>query len=123
MNLEKHNSAYLKWVKELKNLIQKTQIKAAIAVNQELIKLYWNIGKSISEKTKKANRGASVVEQLSIDLKKELPNQKDFSRSNLFSMKKVFEFYSLDDNDNLKVQQLVGQIPWGHNQLALLNTN
>jgi hypothetical protein len=48
-------------------------------------------------------------------LKSEFPNQKGFSRSNLFSMKKWFDFYSTSKVDIVKVQQLVGQIPWGHN--------
>jgi len=81
--------------------------------------LYWNIGKSISEKVEKSNWGTSVVEQLSKDLKKELPNQKGFSRSNLFSMKKWYELYSNSNIKIEKIQQLVGQIPWGHNVLII----
>ncbi len=115
MKLEKTNEEYFEWVNELKNLIQKTQIKASIMVNQELLNLYWNIGKSISEKVEKGNWGSAIVEELSKDLKKEFPNQKGFSRSNLFSMKKWFEFYSKSNIEIEKVQQLVGQIPWGHN--------
>ena len=101
MNLEKTNEEYFEWVNELKNLIQKTQIKASIMVNKELLNLYWNIGKSISEKVEKGNWGSAIVEELSKDLKKEFPNQKGFSRSNLFSMKKWFEFYS---KSNIKIE-------------------
>jgi len=115
MNLTKKHTEYIRWVNELKNLIQKTQIKASISVNKELLGLYWTIGKSISEKVNIANWGSSVVEELSKDLKVEFPNQKGFSRSNLFSMKKWFEFYSKTEIDLEKIQQLVGQIPWGHN--------
>jgi predicted nuclease of restriction endonuclease-like (RecB) superfamily len=81
--------------------------------------LYWTIGKSISEKVNTANWGSSVVEELSKDLKEEFPNQKGFSRSNLFSMKKWFEFYSQSEIDIEKIQQLVGQIPWGHNVVII----
>ena len=77
------------------------------------------IGKSISEKVNKANWGSSVVEELSKDLKSEFPNQKGFSRSNLFSMKKWFEFYSTSEIDLEKIQQLVGQIPWGQNVIII----
>ena len=80
-------------------------------MNRELLSLYWTIGKSISEKVNKANWGSSVVEELSKDLKVEFPNQKEFSRSNLFSMKKWFEFYSKSEIDLEKIQQFVGQIP------------
>ena len=117
--MTKQLTEYISWVNELKNLIQKTQIKAAISVNRELLGLYWTIGKSISEKVNKANWGSSVVEKLSKDLKVEFPNQKGFSRSNLFSMKKWFEFYSKSEIDLEKVQQLVGQIPWGQNVVII----
>ena len=119
MNLTKKHSEYINWVNELKTLIQKTQIKASILVNRELLGLYWTIGKSISKKVSKANWGSSVVEELSKDLKTEFPNQKGFSRSNLFSMKKWFEFYSKSEIDLEKIQQLVGQIPWGHNVVII----
>ena len=119
MNLIKYEDEYIKWVEELKGLIRKSQIKASISVNIEMLKLYWNIGKSISTKTKQEKWGASVVEQLSKDLKSSFPNQQGFSRSNLFSMKKWFEFYSSTNIEIEKVQQLVGQIPWGHNVLIV----
>ena len=119
MSLTKKHTEYINWVNELKTLIQRTQIKASISVNRELMSLYWTIGKSISEKVNTANWGSSVVEELSKDLKEEFPNQKGFSRSNLFSMKKWFEFYSQSDIDTEKIQQLVGQIPWGHNVVII----
>jgi len=117
--MTKQLTEYISWVNELKILIQKTQIKAAISVNRELLGLYWTIGKSISEKVNNTNWGSSVVEKLSKDLKVEFPNQKGFSRSNLFSMKKWFEFYSKSEIDLEKVQQLVGQIPWGQNVVII----
>ncbi|MCT4613781.1 MAG: PDDEXK nuclease domain-containing protein [Marinifilaceae bacterium] len=63
--------------------------------------------------------GNSVVEKLSIDLKKNFPNQKGFSRSNLFYMKKFYEFYNIPNSKKEKIQQLVGQIPWGQNLLII----
>lgn len=120
MSLTKKHTEYINWVNELKTLIQRTQIKASISVNRELMSLYWTIGKSISEKVNTANWGSSVVEELSKDLKEEFPNQKGFSRSNLFSMKKWFEFYSQSEEIDIeKIQQLVGQIPWGHNVVII----
>mgnify|MGYP001104505160 CR=1 FL=1 len=50
--MNKQLTEYISWVNELKNLIQKTQIKAAISVNRELLGLYWSIGKSIVERFK-----------------------------------------------------------------------
>lgn len=119
MDIVKQNKKYRKWVEELKGLIQKSQIKASISVNKELLELYWKIGESISEKSNAENWGTSVVEQLSKDLKTIFPNQFGFSRSNLFSMKKWFEFYNSSNIQIEKIQQLVGQIPWGQNVLII----
>lgn len=102
---------YYQWVNNLKRKIHSAQIKAALSVNHELIQLYWELGSSISLKLKEGKWGSSVIEKLSSDLKKDFPDQKGFSRSNLFYMKRFAEFYA----DHGKVQQLVGQIPWGHN--------
>ena len=120
MNLHNiENAEYANWIAELKSKIQSAQLKAAVSVNKELLALYWEIGKSISFKITKSNWGNSIVEKLSKELRNEFPNQKGFSRSNLFSMKKWFDFYSSSSLDIGKVQQLVGQIPWGHN-LAII---
>ena len=107
---------YLDWLNDLKSRIQKTQIKAALSVNSEMIKLYWDIGKDLYEKQKDKGWGNSIVENLSKDLKAAFPNLKGFSRRNLFYMKKFFQFYRSDFE---KVQQLVAQIPWGHNVLII----
>ena len=110
---------YSTWVAELKSKIQFAQLKAISAVNRELLSLYWDLGKSISQKISESNWGTAVVEKLSKDLKVEFPDQKGFSRSNLFSMKKWFEFYSSSGIEPGKIQQLVGQIPWGHNVMLI----
>lgn len=114
-----NTSDYTSWIAELKDKIQSAQLRAALSVNRELLLLYWKLGKSISNKLKNSNWGASIVDELSNDLKKEFPAQKGFSRTNLFSMKKWFEFYDIEFEGNTKVQQLVGQIPWGHNVLII----
>lgn len=114
---------YNEWVNEIKDKILSAQQKAAISVNRELLKLYWEIGKSISSKINDSKWGSYVVEELAKDLKNEFPNQKGFSRSNIFSMKKWYEFYSVSDLQIEKVQQLVGQIPWGHNVAIITKTS
>lgn len=123
MDVQKINSPeYINWIIELKSKIQSAQLKAALSVNKELLSLYWELGKSIAQKINESNWGTSVVEELSKDLKNEFPNQKGFSRSNLFSMKQWFEFYN-NSTDIEKIQQLVGQIPWGHNVAIITKTN
>ncbi len=116
-NLDK---SFREWVSELKAKIQTSQMGAALAVNRELLMLYWEIGQSISAKLADSDWGSGVVEDLSNELRKAFPNQKGFSRSNLFSMKKWVEFYAGSESHPEKVQRLVGQIPWGHN-VALIS--
>ena len=115
MNHPKVNEEYIKWVVELKQLIRSSQIKASLSVNQIMLAMYWKIGKSISHKVEVMKWGSGIVEILSKDLKKLFPHQKGFSRTNLFYMKKWYEFYTTNEIEPEKVQQLVGQIPWDQN--------
>ena len=107
---------YSKFYGAIKRHIQSAQIKAAVSVNRELLRLYWNIGKEIVDRQKTKGWGDSVVERLAYDLRKEFPGLKGFSRANMFSMRQWYLFYSKGDE---KVQQLVGQLPWGHNLVIL----
>ncbi len=116
MKLDKQHTDYSEWLNNLKSKIRRTQIKAALSANSELIKLYWEIGKDIFEKQEIKGWGNFIVENLSKDLKYEFPDMKGFSRRNLFYMKKFYSFYK---SDFKKVQQLVAQIPWGHNILII----
>lgn len=110
--IDKSNE-YFQLLSQIKAKVKAAQIKAAVSVNKELIKLYWEIGKIICDKQTKSKWGDSVVEMLARDLKKEFPEMKEFSRANLFSIRQWHLFYS---NMNEKVQQLVGQLPWGHHE-------
>ena len=75
---------YTQWLKTIKEQVRSSQLKATIAVNTELIQFYWELGKSIAEKQKIYNWGASIIDQLAIDLKKEFPDVEGFSRTNLY---------------------------------------
>ncbi len=78
---------------EIKTLITQTRQKALSAVNEQLIVLYWNVGKYISEKLNNAEWGEKVVKQLANYLRSEEPNLKGFSSRNLFRMKLFYETY------------------------------
>ena len=105
---------YHAWINNIKTLIRTTQIKAAISVNENLIRLYWQLGQMIAEKQEKADWGDVVIRQVAHELKDSFPKMTGFSRSNLFYMKQFYLFYR--DASEL-VQQAVGLIPWGHNIL------
>lgn len=102
-------------LKEIKDKVRSSQLKAAIAVNQEMIKLYWEIGSRLLEKQKNEGWGAKTIEKLAKDLKSSFPDIKGFSKTNLKYMVQFAREYP----DFEISQQAVGQIPWGHN-IALL---
>ena len=106
------NNEYKEFFTLIKTEIQNAQIKASIAVNIELLKLYWNIAEMIVEKQEKSSWGDRILENISIDLKKEFPDLKGFSKRNLELMRKWYKYWSLEDSIT---KQLVSQIPWGHN--------
>ncbi len=108
---------YKNFITEIKTKIQQSQIKAAVSVNVEMLKLYWFIGSSIAERQKTTNWGDGLLKQISKDLKTEFPNMKGFSDTNLKYMKNWYLFFSkspqvVDDLDNA----LIFQIPWGQNR-------
>ncbi len=105
------NPEYLKFVKEIKQRIYKSQYEAMKSVNTELIDLYWNIGKLIIEKQDQFSWGKSIVENLSNDLQQEFVGIKGFSSQNLWLMRKFFKTYSTNE----KLQPLVREISWTKN--------
>lgn len=107
---------YDDFLNRLKERIRTAQVRAALAVNQELIHLYWQIGRSILEQQQSEGWGTGVVERLAKDLRKEFPEIKGFSRSNLGYMKAFAESYP----DEAIYQRSVGKLPWRHN-IALLD--
>ena len=109
---------YRALIADLKTRIRSAQIKAAITVNRELIALYWDIGQLIAEKQRASGWGDAVIEAVAKDLSREFQTMKGFSRRNLYYMKRFYSFHAGRDEF---VQQLVAQIPWGHNILILEN--
>ena len=110
-------AGYGEFLAELKMKIRSTQIRAGISVNREMIQLYQEIGRQISEQQSQNGWGSSVVERLSKDLCKEFPDIKGFSARNLWDMRRFFECY----RDFEFLRQAVAEIPWGHN-LVLMNS-
>lgn len=109
---------YQHFLTALKTQIQHAQQRASLAVNQELLKLYWQIGHDILKRQQQLGWGSKVIEQLAADLRKAFPELKGFSRSNLLYMRSFAENWPNFESDAI-VQQAVGQIPWGHNIVLL----
>ncbi len=105
---------YKAWLIEIKLKVRSGQIKAAIAVNSVLIQFYWDLGKSITEKQTQTQWGDGLLMQLSHDLKIEFPEMKGLSYRSLKYARQFYQFYK----DSIG-QQVVAQIPWGHNILII----
>ncbi len=106
---------YALWLDELKSRIHGAQQRAALAVNRELVQLYWQIGRDILQRQATQGWGSKVIERLAHDLRTAFPGMKGFSRANLMYMRAFAEAWP----DAAIVQQAVGQLPWGHNLVLL----
>ncbi len=114
--------SYPSFLEDVKTRIQQSQIKAAIAVNQELIKLHWWLGKEIVNRQEAEKWGSQVIERFCKDIQSGFPGLKGFSRSNVFYMRTFYKTYKI-------VQQAAGQldtppdfclnIPWWHNVILI----
>ena len=109
------SDAYQTFLRNLKSRIRTAQVKAALAVNSELILLYWKIGREILSKQDEEGWGSKVIPQLSRDLKKEFPEMTGFSARNLGYMKSFAAAWP----DEQFLHQLGAKIPWKHNCLLL----
>ena len=106
---------YADWLADLKGRIHTAQQRATLAVNRELVLLYWHIGRDILTRQAEQGWGAKVIERLAQDLRTAFPEMKGFSRANLMYMRAFAEAWP---NSEI-VQQAVGQLPWGHNLVLL----
>jgi len=108
-------SGYGPFLEDLKARIQNARVKAALAVNRELVLLYWDIGRRILQRQESEGWGARVVDRLAQDLRRAFPDMRGFSRANLLYMRAFAAAYP----DETIVQQVAGQIPWFHNVVLI----
>ena len=144
--LLKLDQEYKDWIADVSQRFRKSQIKASIHVNRELLAFYWTLGRDIVEMEAESRYGAKFIRNLSQDLQALLPDVKGFSRTNLFYIIRFYKLYSaraivpqLEGQSNgAIVPQLGGQldaandpsasvgasaaifeIPWGHHKLII----
>lgn len=123
-DLEKNE--YKQWVTEISSKFRQCQIRAAVKVNDEMLKFYWSLGKDIVMLSEKNQYGSDFYKKLSADLQKELPDVKSFSVTNLYYMRNFYKTYSFIENqENINFPQVGGifdyifNIPWGHHKLII----
>ena len=106
----KLDADYSKWLRDLKGRYLKAQIKAAVKVNSEKLFWNWQLGRDLVLRKAEERWGSGVVEQLSLDLQAAFPNEKGFGSTNLWSMKKWYLFYSLEDQTNNPISEKLHQL-------------
>jgi len=127
---------YAEILTDIKQRIRQAQTRAILAVNRELLVLYWDIGGLIDGRQKQEGWGAGVIPRLAKDLHNELPEEKGFSERNIKLMVQFFREYpalfaaaefgqplvaqlASEASSTEIVQPAVAQIPWAHNVLLM----
>lgn len=129
-NLIKTDKEYSKWIQSISRRYRSSQIKAAVRVNDEMLRFYWSLGRDIVDMKAESKWGSGFYENLSKDLQDAIPDTKGFSPSNLNYMKRVYELFKPLENGHPQAEgvfhhQLDGEldlanifrIPWGHLKL------
>ncbi|WP_298218410.1 PDDEXK nuclease domain-containing protein, partial [Halothiobacillus sp.] len=110
ISLTSSPEGYADWLADLKDRIHSAQQRATLAVNRELVLLYWQIGRDILVRQAEQGWGAKVIERLAHDLRAAFPDMKGFSPRNLKYMRAFAEAWP----DAEFVQQAAAQLPWFH---------
>ena len=132
--LIKVDNEYKDWITEISADFRRSQIRASIKINDEMLRFYWKLGKGISSMSKQFGYGMEFYKIVSGDLKSILPDVKSFSPTNLKYMRYFYEMYpnvairpQVGDKlveDSIRPQlgdelQIIFAIPWGHNKIIL----
>ncbi len=124
------DAQYREWISEVSKRFHQSQIKAAVKVNDEMLRFYWQLGKELHDRKDKFSYGQSFYKTISRDLRRELPDVKSFSETNLRYMQKFAELYSEisnlpqvgEDFRSEKIEPLFA-IPWGHHKIIIDKCN
>ena len=103
----KLDAEYAEWIAEVKHHYRSAQVKAAVKVNGEKLLFNWQLGRDLVQKKAEERWGAGVVEQVSLDLKREFPKEDGFSARNLRYMKQWYLFYT---TEAAKLQRPVAEL-------------
>lgn len=127
---------YRKWIQNLSSRYRKSQVKVAVRVNQEMLSFYWSLGRDIVEMHAEDRWGESVIKNVSIDLRNQLPGATGLSQRNVYYCKQFYQLYEKmlkilpqvgAKNKHNEVLPQVGAklrgdiclVPWGHHKLII----
>jgi predicted nuclease of restriction endonuclease-like (RecB) superfamily len=111
-----NSKGYAQLLDNIKARVRATRLRAAVAVNSELVLLYWYIGREILKRQGEQGWGTKVVDRLSRDLMREFPDVRGFSPRNLNYMLAFAQTWSKKSI----LQSVIAKLPWTHN-VALLD--
>lgn len=124
------DAQYREWISEVSKRFHQSQIKAAVKVNDEMLRFYWQLGKELHDRKDKFSYGQSFYKTISRDLCRELPDVKSFSETNLRYMQKFAELYSEISNlpqvgEDFRSEEIepLFAIPWGHHKIIIDKCN
>ena len=132
--LIKADNEYKEWIAGISTDFRKSQIRASMKINDEMLRFYWKLGKGISSMSEQFGYGTGFYKTVSDDLKSILPDVKSFSPTNLKYMRYFYEMYPdavicpqvedelITDANRPQVGddlQIIFKIPWGHNKIIL----
>src|SRR5574344_777725 len=109
--------SYINWIAEVSKRFKSAQLKAAVKVNDEMLRFYFSLGKDINTRQHQNKYGSKFYEKVSTDLKKQIPDVESFSPRNLRYME---SFYLLYNEQVANLPQLGADlffVPWGHQKL------
>ena len=110
-NLIGTDNAYKEWLSDISLRFKQSQIKASMKVNSEMLRFYWSLGHDMDEKKDLYHWGSNFYEQVSKDLRKELPDVKSFSARNLRYMHQFYCLFPI-------LQQVVAKLDINHKSLC-----
>jgi predicted nuclease of restriction endonuclease-like (RecB) superfamily len=119
---------YAELLEDLKGRVRTAQMRAAIAVNREMIGLYWDIGRLIVERQEREAWGKAVVDRLAGDIQKAFPGMGGFSASNVWRMRAFYLAYTKEvtilahpvrELDGRTLPDVTAALPWGHNVILV----
>ena len=88
------DNEYRQWVKELALRYRSSQLKAAVKVNAEMLRFYWELGRDIVEKEAEKRWGDKVMSRLSVDLREAMPGVSGLTQRNIYYCKQFYQLYS-----------------------------
>ena len=124
------DTSYRDWIQEVSKRFRQSQIRAAVKVNDEMLRFYWSLGKDISRMSENAAYGTGFYKAISADLQDIFPDVHSFSVTNLKYMRYFYEMYPIpenrqqvvDDSGEVAIRQqtvdelsedTIFRIPWG----------